>query len=47
MKIFGDLSNSERATDEVLSLPIEPLQRDESTVYVAECRKEYFGYEKI
>jgi dTDP-4-amino-4,6-dideoxygalactose transaminase len=44
MKVFGDgrskswgeLRESERATQEVLSLPVEPLQSDESTDYVVD-----------
>ncbi|RJQ42896.1 MAG: DegT/DnrJ/EryC1/StrS family aminotransferase [Nitrospiraceae bacterium] len=34
MKISGSLLNAERATDEVCSLPVEPLQSDEETEYV-------------
>jgi len=43
MKVFGNLSNAEQAVKEVLSLPIEPLQEEESTQYVAECIKTFHG----
>jgi len=50
MKVFGDgrsksfgiLKNAETATESVLSLPIEPLQSKEDTLYVIDCVKGYF-----
>ena len=50
MKVFGDgrsrsfgsLENAEKATESVLSLPIEPLQSKEDTSYVIDCIKGYF-----
>jgi dTDP-4-amino-4,6-dideoxygalactose transaminase len=42
MKTYGTLANSERATEEVLSLPIEPLQTSENTAYIVDCIKEFF-----
>lgn len=42
-KISGRLDNAERATQSVLSLPIEPLQKEKDTGYVIDCIKEYFG----
>jgi dTDP-4-amino-4,6-dideoxygalactose transaminase len=42
MKAYGTLANSERATEEVLSLPIEPLQTSENTAYIVDCIKEFF-----
>lgn len=49
MKVFGggsslvskSLANAEAASSSVFSLPIEPLQRDETTRYIIECMKEY------
>ena len=43
MKVFGQLINAERATEEVFSLPIEPLQDYEDTAYVIESIKR-FGF---
>lgn len=45
-KIAGHLPESERAAEEVLSLPIEPLQSDEATSYVADTIKSYFEKNK-
>lgn len=42
MKAHGDLLHSERASAEVLSLPIEPLQADEDTAFVADSVKRFF-----
>lgn len=42
-KTVGPLSESEKAAEEVLSLPIEPLQSDEATSYVADAVRAYFG----
>jgi dTDP-4-amino-4,6-dideoxygalactose transaminase len=50
MKVFGNgrsiangnLSHSEEATESVLSLPMEPLQKMEDTSYVVDCIKGYF-----
>lgn len=42
MKVFESLSCAEKAVAEVLSLPIEPLQKKEDTAYVINCIKEYF-----
>lgn len=41
-KSFGSLENAETATESVLSLPIEPLQSKEDTLYVIDCIKGYF-----
>ncbi len=43
MKVFGDLSNSERAAKEVLSLPIGPMQNEEDSAAVAKGVKQFFG----
>ena len=43
MKTFGDLLNAERATQEVLSLPIEPLQKNDDTTYVVKSVKQFFA----
>lgn len=43
MKTFGDLLNAEQATQEVLSLPIEPLQKNDDTMYVVKCIKQFFA----
>ncbi|UCH80901.1 MAG: DegT/DnrJ/EryC1/StrS family aminotransferase [Nitrospiraceae bacterium] len=40
-KSFGSLEQSETATESVLSLPIEPLQQQDATLYVIDCIKEY------
>lgn len=40
---FGSLTYSEIAADSVLSLPMEPLQNTEQTIYVVDCIKEYNG----
>jgi UDP-2-acetamido-2-deoxy-ribo-hexuluronate aminotransferase len=39
---FGNLENAETTTESVLSLPIEPLQSKEDTLYVIDCVKGYF-----
>lgn len=45
-KSHGSLEHSETATESVLSLPIEPLQKKEETLYVMDCIKEYFEIRK-
>jgi len=40
--LFGNLENAEAATQSVLSLPVEPLQSKEDTLYVIDCIKGYF-----
>ncbi len=42
MKIHSDLKNAEELTEEVLSLPIEPLQKEKDTEYVVKLIKKYF-----
>lgn len=42
MKLYGDLSNAEKAAQEVLSLPIEPLQQEDETGYVTDCVQQFF-----
>jgi dTDP-4-amino-4,6-dideoxygalactose transaminase len=42
MKVSGRLTNSENASEQVLSLPIEPLQKHEENLYVAEHIKQFF-----
>lgn len=42
IKQFGDLSISEKASKEVLSLPIGPLQREEDSAFVVECIRRFF-----
>ncbi len=42
-KASGQLADAERATIEVLSLPIEPLQEIEDTKYVVESIKQFYG----
>jgi len=39
---FGSLKNSELVTQQVLSLPIDPLQTEEETAYVVNMIKEFF-----
>lgn len=41
--IAGDLQTSEQAVKQVLSLPIDPLQNEEETMYVVEQIKEFFA----
>ncbi len=43
-KIAGSLVNAEQACENVLSLPIEPLQREEETVYTLGCIKSFFDH---
>lgn len=51
MKVFGEgrskisasLANAEQACDSVLSLPVEPLQDNETTEIVVKSAKEFFG----
>lgn len=45
-EVSGSLKNAEDASHQVLSLPIEPLQREEETAYVVKCIGEFFqaGY---
>ncbi|KHE93938.1 MAG: pleiotrophic regulatory protein DegT [Candidatus Scalindua brodae] len=42
MEMFEDLENSEKAAQEVISLPMEPLQKQEDTAYVIKSIREYF-----
>jgi dTDP-4-amino-4,6-dideoxygalactose transaminase len=42
MKRVGNLENAEKAAQEVLSLPIEPLQQNHETDYVVDCIKQFF-----
>ena len=42
-KASGQLADAEMATKEVLSLPIEPLQKVEDTRYVVESIKQFYG----
>ncbi len=42
-KSFGSLENSEAATQSVLSLPMEPLQSEESTRYVISNVQEHLA----
>ncbi len=41
--IAGNLQTSEQATEQVLSLPIDPLQNEEETMYVVQKIKEFFS----
>ncbi len=41
-KVYGNLLNAERATQSILSLPIEPLQSKEDTDSVIDCVKSFF-----
>lgn len=43
MKVPGRLTNAEKASEKVLSLPIDPLQKIEEKLYVAENIKQFFG----
>lgn len=42
-KISGQLVHAEKAAKEVLSLPMEPLQRIEDTKYVVDSIRQFFG----
>lgn len=42
-KIFGSLKSAELAAEQVLSLPIDPLQTEEEATYVANTIKEFLG----
>lgn len=42
-KSFGSLTNAEQASDSVLSLPMEPLQDNETTQNVASVVRGYYG----
>jgi len=42
-KSFGTLEKYYEATKSVLSLPVEPLQNEGDTQYVANCIKEYIS----
>ncbi|MCF6159567.1 MAG: DegT/DnrJ/EryC1/StrS family aminotransferase [wastewater metagenome] len=42
-KMNGDLKESGQAVNEVLSLPIEPLQNENETKQVIDCINNYFG----
>ena len=41
-KVFGDLKESEKASKEVLSLPIGPLMEEKDVLKVIEAIKEFF-----
>jgi dTDP-4-amino-4,6-dideoxygalactose transaminase len=41
-KVGGRLKNAEMATQNVLSLPIEPLQSKEDTASAIDCVKSFF-----
>jgi dTDP-4-amino-4,6-dideoxygalactose transaminase len=41
-KSFGNLENADVAAQSVLSLPVEPLQSKENTLFVIDCVKGYF-----
>ena len=41
-EVFRSLKNAEDASQQVLSLPIEPLQKKEVTAYVVKCISEFF-----
>ena len=43
-KMLGGLDEAERATGEVLSLPMEPLQEEETTAYVIDSIKDILNY---
>ncbi len=42
-KVLSDLRHSEQAVKDVLSLPIEPLQVENTTGYVIDCLREWKG----
>jgi dTDP-4-amino-4,6-dideoxygalactose transaminase len=42
-KIFGNLNNSEEACNSVLSLPVEPLQKEEDISYIVDCVKSFLS----
>jgi len=43
-KTFRSLKNAELAAEQVLSLPIDPLQTEEETNYVVNAVKEFFTF---
>ncbi|MBA4373579.1 MAG: hypothetical protein C0402_12060 [Thermodesulfovibrio sp.] len=43
MQCYGTLSHAEQAAQEVLSLPVGPLQREEDSFFVAQRVKRFFG----
>jgi len=45
-KCLEELKNATEATGQVLSLPIEPLQRTEDTEYVTKIMKKLLGVDK-
>lgn len=45
-KIHGQLTHAEKACAEVLSLPVEPLQEKEDTLYIAGCVREFLSENK-
>jgi dTDP-4-amino-4,6-dideoxygalactose transaminase len=45
-EVYGDLKNAEEATKEVLSLPIEPLLKEEEIFKVINTIKEFFEVKK-
>jgi len=42
-EIAGTLECAEKAAQEVLSLPIEPLMEESHRAYICDCIKEFFG----
>ncbi|KJR42187.1 pleiotropic regulatory protein DegT [Candidatus Magnetoovum chiemensis] len=42
MKTYGNLNSAKTATKEVLSIPIEPLQKEKTTKYIVDTIKEFF-----
>lgn len=42
-KSFGSLAHAEKATNSVLSLPIEPLQKPDDQSYVIDCIRGFFA----
>jgi len=40
-KVFSELGCAERAVEELCSLPIDPLQRDEDTAYIIDTLREF------
>jgi dTDP-4-amino-4,6-dideoxygalactose transaminase len=41
-KIYGSLKHAGKATLEVLSLPVEPLMKDEDILYIVQTVKKLF-----
>jgi dTDP-4-amino-4,6-dideoxygalactose transaminase len=42
MAVYGKLTNTEEVAQEVLSLPIEPLQTEEETSYVIKTIRTFY-----